>query len=236
MPFNDEKVVLTVSQSPVPIITAIGHEIDTSLADYASDLQAITPTAAASHAVIGLDEFESELASYKEQLYNNISYKIDSKYMDLISVENELTNKSPLVKLNLKQTDLVYKEQQLNIKIEKRFNSLALDLGEKHKKLISLNPIKNIDELIKLSENKLRLLQISIDHKVETYFKWLDEVDSKLNLLNPLNILEKGYAIVYKDDSVIDSVNNININDNISIKLYDGNIVAQVKELNKNGK
>ena len=156
--------------------------------------------------------------------------------MHLISVENELTNKSPLVKLNLKQTDLVYKEQQLNIKIEKRFNSLALDLGEKHKKLISLNPIKNIDELIKLSENKLRLLQISIDHKVETYFKWLDEVDSKLNLLNPLNILEKGYAIVYKDDSVIDSVNNININDNISIKLYDGNIVAQVKELNKNGK
>lgn len=236
MPFNDEKVVLTVSQSPVPIITAIGHEIDTSLADYASDLQAITPTAAASHAVIGLDEFESELASYEEQLYNNISYKIDSKYMDLISVENELTNKSPLVKLNLKQTDLVYKEQQLNIKIEKRFNSLALDLGEKHKKLISLNPIKNIDELIKLSENKLRLLQISIDHKVETYFKWLGEVDSKLNLLNPLKILEKGYAIVYKDDSVIDSVNNININDNISIKLYDGNIVAQVKELNKNGK
>ena len=64
----------------------------------------------------------------------------------------------------------------------------------------------------------------------------MDEVDSKLNLLNPLNILEKGYAIVYKDDSVIDSVNNININDNISIKLYDGNIVAQVKELNKNGK
>ena len=57
-----------------------------------------------------------------------------------------------------------------------------------------------------------------------------------LNLLNPLNILEKGYAIVYKADSVIDSVNNININDNISIKLYDGNIVAQVKELNKNGK
>ena len=64
----------------------------------------------------------------------------------------------------------------------------------------------------------------------------MDEVDSKLNLLNPLNILEKGYAIVYKADSVIDSVNNININDNISIKLYDGNIVAQVKELNKNGK
>ena len=61
-------------------------------------------------------------------------------------------------------------------------------------------------------------------------------MDSKLNLLNPLNILEKGYAIVYKADSVIDSVNNININDNISIKLYDGNIVAQVKELNKNGK
>lgn len=236
MPFNDEKVVLTVSQSPVPIITAIGHEIDTSLADYASDLQAITPTAAASHAVIGLDEFESELNSYEEQLYNNLSYKIDSKLLDLISKENELTNRSPLVKLNLKLTDVVYKEQQLNLKIEKSFNNLTLDIEEKHKKLIALNPIKNIDDLINQSENKLRLLQISIDHKVENYIKWINEVDAKLKLLNPLNILEKGYAIIYKDDNVVDSVNNININDNISIKLYDGNINAQIKELNKNGK
>ena len=235
MPFNDENVVLTVSKSPVPIITAIGHEIDTSLADYASDLQAITPTAAATHATIGLDEFESKLEDYQNELYTSMSYILDNKLMKIISKENELASKAPLVKLNLKETNLVYKEQQLKRKIEANFNNTTLGIDEKHKKLISLNPIKNIDEKISLLNNKETIMRMSINHGLESYSKWISDVEAKLTLLNPQRILEKGYAIVYKDNNIIDSVNNININDKLNIKLYDGEIITKTLEVNKDG-
>ena len=185
-PFNEEVVAREIFNCNIPIISAVGHEVDFTIADFVADLRAPTPTAAAEMAVPNLTDLFNNLKQYQIRLNENILKKLNIKKLYLDSLKNSYILKNPI---------LLYenKKQKLDLMLEKINKNLYL----------------------KLDNNK----------------KDLTNIIDKLELLNPLNILKRGFSLTYKEDKIIKSVKNIKEKDNLKIKLSDGNILVNVKEI-----
>lgn len=204
--FNDEDLARCIFNSKIPTISGVGHEADFTICDFVSSRRAPTPTGAAVIATPDKNELLMQIDNLTNRLKYNYKQILINKYNQFVNINERYNETKFLNHINL-----------LNSKVE-TFN----------KQLELLSPIKNINDsynnLIiynnKLNDNYLNLIN-NFDIKINHYI-------DKLILLNPLNLMKKGYTITYKDDKVITSVNNINIDDNINIKFHDGSINAKV--------
>lgn len=185
--FNEEIVARAIFESKIPIISAVGHEIDFTIADFASDLRAPTPTGAAEMAVPTISDVKfmiNQLTLRSNKCMNNI---IEIKKNKLNAIKDSFILKNPLSIYEIK-------EQKLDMLIE------------------NLN--KNVKNIL-VNKNHELVLQINT-----------------LKLVNPLNILDRGYSVVKKDNKVIKDIKDINKEDNIDIRIKNGNIKAKVLEVN----
>jgi len=185
-PFNEEIVARAIFECDIPIISAVGHEVDYTIADFVADLRAPTPTGAAEMAVPNLVDLVKHIEQFKIRLNESIlkQYNINKLYLD--SLKNSYILKNPLVLYE-------NKKQKLDL------------LNEKLNNIVTL----------KIDNNKTKI----------------ENMIDKLNLVNPLNILKRGYALTYKNDKIIKQVSEIKKEDELTIKLSDGNIKVNVKEV-----
>lgn len=209
--FNNEMVARTIFESNIPIISAVGHEVDFTIADFVSDLRAPTPTGAAEMAVPNIIDVKNMVDQYNIRLKEAIYKKVKLKKLYLDSIKNSFVIKNPkLMYQNTIQKIETLHEKLNTIMINKiDINKNRLDLCKKH---YILNNVKV------LYKDKIELL---------------NNIISKLTLLNPLNILERGYNITYKDNRVVSSVDDIKINDKLSVKMKDGTVLVNVESVEK---
>ncbi|HHU54946.1 MAG TPA: exodeoxyribonuclease VII large subunit [Mollicutes bacterium] len=206
-PFNEEIVARAIFNSRIPIISAVGHEIDYTISDFVSDLRAPTPTAAAELAVPNIVDLTHNLNQIAIRLNESIYNQINFKKLYLDSVKNSFVIKNPMIMYENKQ-------QKLDNIIEKINQLLSYKL-ERNKVL--LNNFKNNNILL----NPIHLYK---PKKLE-----LTNIISKLELLNPLSILKRGYTLTYIDNKIVKSVDDINIDTKLKIKFYDGIITTKVE-------
>ena len=201
--FNEEMVARAIFECHTPIISAVGHEIDFTIADFVADLRAPTPTGAAEMAVPTI------IDNYEIRLNKNIKNMVNQKFIMLERFKRSYILKNPMSMYEIK-------EQKLDNLIDNLKNNMQNILLNKTNtfNLIKSNYILNNPDV----------LTKEIDKKLEILIK-------SLKLLNPLSILEKGYSVITKDDKVINNKDNLNKNDIIDIKLYKGNIKAKVMEV-----
>ena len=206
-PFNEEIVARAIFNSRIPIISAVGHEIDYTISDFVSDLRAPTPTAAAELAVPNIVDLTHNLNQIAIRLNESIYNQINFKKLYLDSVKNSFVIKNPMIMYENKQ-------QKLDNIIEKINQLLSYKL---ERKKVLLNNLKNNNILL----NPIHLYK---PKKLE-----LTNIISKLELLNPLSILKRGYTLTYIDNKIVKSVDNINIDTKLKIKFYDGIITTKVE-------
>lgn len=209
--FNNEQVARTIFESKIPIISAVGHEVDFTIADFVADLRAPTPTGAAELAVPNIMELQNNINQYKIRLNESIYKIVNLKKLYLDSIKNSYIIKNPI----LMYQNVIQKIEILTDKL----NNIMLKKINLEK--INLENIKN-NYIIKNPSI------LYVDKQKE-----LGNIISKLNLLNPLNILERGYNITYKDNHVVTSIKDINEYDNLNIKMKDGNVNVTVNEVIK---
>src|SRR5690606_4313658 len=125
--FNEAEVVVAIHQSKTPVITAIGHETDTTLADYVSDLRAPTPTAAAELVTPNVNDLLNEIKEKRRLLQYYISEKIKNMHQSLLNLDERLSVSSPKAKLEQEKKNVVH----LNEKLNKHFISYLTDLNYK---------------------------------------------------------------------------------------------------------
>lgn len=210
--FNEEIVARAIYECNTPIISAVGHEIDFTISDFVADKRAATPTGAAEIAVPSKEELKKLLNQYMIRLSKNIKNKLDGNRVYLNKVLDSYILKSPMSIYEVK-------EEKLSNLIERSRNSI-LNILSSNK--IKLDNIKNSYVFV----NPLKMFE----NKNNKYANLIN----KLEVLNPLNTLKRGYSITKKDNNVITSINNIKVKDKIDITLENGTLNAEVLVIKEN--
>lgn len=210
--FNEEIVARTIFECNTPVISAVGHEIDFTISDFVSDVRAATPTGAAEIAVPSKEELKKLINQYEIRLSKNIKNKIDINKGYLNKILDSYILKSPMSIYEVK-------EEKLSNLLERTKNVMINILNSNKLKLESLKSSYIFSNPIKMFENKNN-----------SYANLVN----KLEILNPLNTLKRGYTITKKDNKVINSVKNIKQKEKLDITFEDGIIKTEVIDVKEN--
>ena len=208
--FNTEEVIRAIFNCKTPIVTGIGHETDTTLADFVSDRRASTPTAAAELVTPNIDDIKNRISFNYDKLTNTINYILQTYKTRVLNSEN-----NPYYK-NYSKVFLEYN------------NKVELLEKELNKSLQVL--VKDKQNLLKTSTDKF--LNINLLGKFKENFT--NEIN-KLEANSPLNIMKKGYSVAFLGDKKITTVKGINNGDEISVQLVDGSLNCKVNNLSDKG-
>lgn len=252
--FNEEVLARAIFATKTPVISAVGHETDTTIADFVADVRAPTPSAAAMLATPDRLELLSKVAKF----YSNLSQLTQQALNQHQSTLNQLSTRlpSPNRQLNLFSQRLDGLNTHLNyqIKTKLQFNQSKLStLFEQLKQhspsgkishnqqlnhLAKIQLQKNIQRLVVQHKNTLNglheRLEKSIDNRVEWQKNKLAQHTLGLNHLSPLSTLSRGYSIsTTQDNQVLHSVTDVKIGGSITTLLSDGKVYSQVKKIEK---
>jgi exodeoxyribonuclease VII large subunit len=210
--FNEEVVARAIFDSKVPIISAVGHEIDYTISDFVADLRAPTPTAAAELAVPNYIEIINQINNYKIRTSKVLLNIILNKKEILKRLSEHYILKNPM---NLYQN----KQIQIDNNIYKLTNLINITLKQKKEYFNNLKNNYIFKNPYKLLEPKLNIYNNKID---------------KLSLLNPLNTLKRGYTIVKYNSKAISNIKLLNINDTINVLFDNGLLEAKITNIKEN--
>lgn len=206
-PFNEEIVARAIYECKTPVISAVGHEIDFTIADFVADLRAPTPTGAAEMAVPQYNDVVNYLNQLDIRLNSVINNKIKNYRQKLDSIKERNLFKNPMV---------IYQSKEMmfdNLLDRLKYSTTSL-FNVKEKQLLT---IKNSYIL----KNPYQLL----DKKANKYL----QIISKLETLSPLLTLKRGYTITKVGGKVIDSALSLKKNDLLEVEFSDGIVKAEVK-------
>ena len=203
--FNSEPLAYYIHSYPIPIVSAVGHEVDFTICDFICDVRAATPTAAAELVTPDINEIIANLEKYKLDLNKNINNLITNNRM-YISTLTSLFNKESLLNIIDRKKELV-KNQMLVI------NNYASSLYKDNKLIINdeVNKLKNA-----FNENK--------NKKISE----LTNLISSLDNLSPLKVMLRGYSVVKTSEKTITSVNDVSVDDVVQVRVSDGKFYASV--------
>ncbi len=205
--FNDEKLARTIAASPVPVISAVGHEIDFTIADFVADLRAPTPSAAAELVVKSSEDLMQKLRLLERLLFGAIRKQVSTDLHRLRALNGRLVD--PQRKLQ----DLIQKADDLQL----RLNHSVLRYFEKRRMALKLATQK--------MPRPLQLLE-----------RWRFRVQKAMSLLDglsPLRVVERGYSLTTKGKTIIKDSTQVMIKDELTIYLMKGQITAQVISTNE---
>ncbi len=189
--FNDARVVEAVFAAQVPIITAVGHETDTTLVDYAADVRAATPTHAAELAFPRFEDMELQLSSLAETVYETMRLRIER-------LQHELEQVTARIQL-------------------RRYDDFLAAKAE------------NLRHLLTASQQRLDYLFLQKESE-------LAKTQARMEVLNPLSLLRKGYGRLEQDGKVITAAKAVKKDRPLTIEMADGTIITDVKEVTGRGK
>ena len=204
--FNEEIVARAIYNSKIPVISAVGHEIDFTIADYVADLRAPTPTGAAEMAVPNLVDLKSLIEQYKIRANEAVTNIIKKNRIKLESLQNSFVLKNPLSLYEIK-------EQKLDSYIDYLNQYMANKLN--HAKLMYEKVINN---------KILKSPQSMFDKKKHQYELLLKTIE----VLNPMKLLSSGYSIVKSNGKVIKNSRDVNLDDVVDIELSEGKLKCSV--------
>lgn len=225
--FNEEVVAREVFDSHIPIISAVGHETDTTIIDFVADLRAATPTAAAELVAKSRIQWLTEVTKLQHQLNNKFSniLNLKAQYLDLLNTKLRLL--SPLNQLYRKMALITKFKVSLNDGFKKNILDKQLRLKLLASKLYcyKINTKTYYSKVECLNEE----LHIVIGSKISHYKRKLEFLSRELMLLNPKNILNRGYSIVQNTlGEVIYNNEVVEYNEELKVILAQGELKVKV--------
>ncbi len=228
-PFNEENVVQAIYNSHLPIISAVGHEIDTTLSDYVADLRAATPSAAAELVSSDSSEVLNTVLSLKQRLINALESRLSDLTQQSGYLRHRLTQVHPEQQLRLQQQKADELAMRLTQVIKRNMQEIKNRPLQLNQRLLQQSPMKMLQSQQQdLEQHQVRLLQTmqnTLQQKNERFVHLIEQ----LQLVSPLATIARGYSVTRnKDKKVITKIAQLNTNEEISIQLTDGSIKAMV--------
>ncbi|MFC3039024.1 exodeoxyribonuclease VII large subunit [Virgibacillus xinjiangensis] len=230
--FNEESVAKAIFASQIPIISAVGHETDTTISDFVADLRAPTPTGAAELAVPS----RQDLLERVDQLRNGLSRELGGLVQE---AERYLNRIKQSYAFRYPEMLLKQREQELDKQLEGLSKAVVSTVDRKRLEYMNLNrrlamqhPKKQLEQagtrLVFLKEQQSRLMKEKIERK---YNQWNQAVE-KLTLLNPLETMKRGFALPYNaEGEIIKTRKQVMVKDIIHVTIKDGNLTCEVLDV-----
>ena len=203
--FNEEIVARAIYDLDIPVISAVGHEIDFTISDFVADLRAPTPTGAAEMAVPNINDIVSLLNQLEIRLINSVNNTLKLRKEKLEKIKESFILKNPISMYEVK---------------EEKFDNIYERLIASYKNIINVNKQNLILLENKLSNNVTRTL----DNNKHKYLN----IINKLEALNPLLTIKRGYTVTRLNGNVISSAKKIKKDDIIELEFQDGKQNAKV--------
>ncbi len=208
--FNSEELARTIAASAIPVVSAVGHEIDFTISDFAADLRAPTPSAAAELTVPDSRELHQHIFSAHTSIIRLMCHRLDMARQKLDTLRQKRVLKSPDVYLSDKQMQIISFTERM-------FRAFDLFLTGKR--------------------TALDILETNFSHNTERMVtamrSLLSQRAAQLNALNPLSVLSRGYSVVYLEDgtTMLRHLGQLSKGDSFSVRTADGCIFGSVTAL-----
>ncbi|MDP8242310.1 MAG: exodeoxyribonuclease VII large subunit [Candidatus Celaenobacter antarcticus] len=232
-PFNEEIVAREIFASKIPIISAVGHETDFTIADFVTDLRAPTPSAAAELVVPERTALFSTLESYADRMQNFLNNRVREQSAQCRKLSYRLERRHPenvLMNFSQQLDDLQIRlRDSLDYLVDIRFDIEKMKI--KFLQSLKTSCINNNEKLINDLTTQMRYAMS------ENYTKDHDRfinLSAKLEELNPLKILKSGYTLTKKGERILNTIKNVVVDDRLEIHFYDGTCKSSVTEVRKN--
>lgn len=227
--FNDEALTRAVAECPIPIVSAVGHEVDTGLTDFAADLRAPTPSAAAELVSPDLSVVSQRLAGLHRRLRWVMAQQLRTPQERLRHLSQRL--RSPRQHLEQSSQRLDELHNRLQRQMQHRLTLLHGRLQPSQQRLARLSPERLLlDRQHQLTALNKRLPQ-PIQRQIQQQQVQLAGLSKRLQTASPLETLARGYSITFKGEDAVRSVNQLQTGDTLTTRLVDGEVTARVEHV-----
>jgi exodeoxyribonuclease VII large subunit len=228
MAFNDEKVARTLATLKRPIVSAVGHEIDTTLADLAADRRAPTPSAAAE--LVSPDRYSllQRLDGLARQLQHKMGIQWNNAEKQLQGLERRLQLSHPERRLQQRQQRL----DELSLRLEKQMRGLWEKAKGQHDllaaRLTAQHPDHRLNRLTERLANLEHRLRQSLTQGLRHREQRLSGIARQLDAVSPLATLDRGYAIASTPEGIVRDADQLSPGDRLSVRFAKGQVETEV--------
>ncbi|MFE8151517.1 exodeoxyribonuclease VII large subunit [Brenneria goodwinii] len=230
--FNDERVARAIFASRIPIVSAVGHETDVTIADFVGDLRAPTPSAAAELVSRNQLELIRQLQSQRQRLEMAMDYYLAQRSREFTRLHHRLQQQHPQLRLARQQTQLVKLRQRLDEGMQLQLKQLSRRSERLQQRLIQQQPQPKIHR----AQQRLQQLQYQMRHALERQLgqhkQRLGVACSHLEGVSPLATLARGYNVTTTPDGrVLKNIAQAAPGETLKTRLQDGWVESQVTAL-----
>ncbi|MCK5354062.1 MAG: exodeoxyribonuclease VII large subunit, partial [Methyloprofundus sp.] len=231
--FNEEMVAKAIFKSQLPIISGIGHETDTTIADYVADLRTATPTAAAEHCTPDAQQWLSQFQAYEQHLSQLLQHKLQQHQQQLGWLTKNLNQQHPGKQLEIKSQRLDELELRLKASLQNRLNQANSKLKAQQAQLWQYNPVHKVQQLSNHYSNLNQRLNASIQTRLHDDQQALSHLSQTLNIVSPLATLQRGYTLSSDaQGTLISSTKQLKVGQVMNTRLKSGTFISQIQEIN----
>ncbi|MFT0800229.1 exodeoxyribonuclease VII large subunit [Bacillus swezeyi] len=228
--FNEEAVARAIFSSGIPIISAVGHETDFTISDFTADLRAATPTGAAELAVPNVLDLLERLKTLEARMTKTMQQDLRKRQERVKNLQSSYAFRYP-------KRLYAQKEQEFDLVFDRFQKQLALTLDRKKQKLNEqtyklemLHPAEQLKRAKMRHGEQTNRLKRNMNVQLKQIHSQFQTVLGKLNALSPLEVMERGYSLTYKENELIKSIEQVQEKDELLIKLNDGTLTCEVQQ------
>ncbi|WP_266167905.1 exodeoxyribonuclease VII large subunit [Dyella subtropica] len=229
--FNDEQVARAIHASAVPVVSAVGHEVDFSIADFVADLRAPTPSAAAELLVPDAQAIARHLRQLQQRLGALHQRRLQSLIQRTDHLLARLQAQRPQARLQRDRERLLHLRHRLAALMRDQSQRRHARLDRQHARLLACHPRLRLPLLQRRLQEQERRLRSSIEHRLEREQLHLKQLARAMHAVSPLATLERGYSILFDAEGrVLRSALGVAAGTSLRARLADGELPLRVCE------
>lgn len=231
--FNEEPVVRRVAELSTPVISSVGHETDTTLIDFVSDMRAATPTAAAEIATPVLMEIHQQLRNLQTRLEQTLSRQLQIKRerMQALAKASIFQNPERIYQVYQQRVDQL--EMRLQQMMQQSVQHKRQQLVKNQHRLELGSPSRRVQTEKQALQYLAKRLEQAQGQLMKDKKQQFQRAIQQLDLLSPLKIMNRGYGILQQEETIIKSVDQLEVNQELTIQLVDGTVRSKVTSVEK---